>query len=724
MVASDTNRKLRRILENPWLALALIALTAVIIYSNIYQGEFVFDDVRTIEENQTIRGLSKFLSLKQFVKPRSIVDLTFALNYRFGGLNVFGYHLVNLIIHIINGVIVYFLALTIFRQVRGRRTEDGGNLTCQSPINNQQSSIPLAALFAALIFIAHPIQTQAVTYTTQRYASLAALFFMASVLFYLKGRIIAQNSKLKTQNSKLPSFSLQPSAFYVLCITCGILAFMSKQNTASLPAVILLVEYLCIDSTWEGWKKKLPWIGLAFVLCLTAVLYVSGAFGVIGRGGNLLEDVSDFTRDSRVISRWSYLCTQFSVVVVYIRLLFFPVGQNADDMYPFRSGFFDGLTPLAFLFLAGLVVLAVWRRKKTPVITLAIFWFFITLSVESSIIPIRDALFEHRLYLPMFGFALAVSYALFYLLSRRELWGVITSLGIIIALGTATYQRNRVWQDYVSLWTDVLEKSPHNFRAHANLGIGLYSEQKTKKAISHFLQAIKLRPNYDLAHYNLGLAFERQGALKPAVAYYREALRIKPDYVKAHVNLGIALAREGNLEEAVSHFLTAIRFKPDSAEAHLNLGIAMERQGNLDGAVQHYSEALRINPGSPDAHYYLGVILARTGNPERAMRHFSGVLERRPDSARAHHYMGALLARQGNIDGAAHHFAEVARIKPGSADARINLGLLLARKGDLRGAVRRLTEALRIDPGSEKARRYLQGLYPRLGNMTGPRVRP
>lgn len=154
MVASDTNRKLRRILENPWLAVALIALTAVIIYSNIYQGEFVFDDVRTIEENQDIRDLSKFLSLKQFVKKRPIVVLTFALNYRFGGLNVFGYHLVNLIIHIINGVIVYFLALTIFRQVggrrtevRGRRTEDGGNLTCQSPINNQQSSIPCGLLY-------------------------------------------------------------------------------------------------------------------------------------------------------------------------------------------------------------------------------------------------------------------------------------------------------------------------------------------------------------------------------------------------------------------------------------------------------------------------------------------------------------------------------------------------------------------------------------------------
>lgn len=704
MVASDTNRKLRRILENPWLAVALIALTAVIIYSNIYQGEFVFDDVRTIEENQDIRDLSKFLSLKQFVKKRPIVVLTFALNYRFGGLNVFGYHLVNLIIHIINGVIVYFLALTIFRQVggrrtevRGRRTEDGGNLTCQSPINNQQSSIPLAALFAALIFIAHPIQTQAVTYTTQRYASLAALFFMASVLFYLKGRILCrmsdvggrrtevggQGSEVRGRRSEgRGAFSLQPSAFYVLCIISGILAFMSKQNTASLPAVILLVEYLCIDSSWAGWKKKLPWIGLAFVLCLTAVLYVSGAFGVVGRGGSLLEDVSDFTRDSRVISRWSYLCTQFNVVVVYIRLLFFPVGQNADDMYPFRTGFFDGVTPLAFLFLAGLVLLAVWRRKKTPVITLAIFWFFITLSVESSIIPIRDALFEHRLYLPMFGFALAVSYMVFHLLAKKGLWAFMISLGMILALGTATYQRNKIWQKKRALWSDVLSKSPWNYRAHCNLGIVLSGEGKLEEAISHLSEALRFNPGHLKARMNMGNVMAMQGKYKEAVEYFSGVLAVKPKDAKTQFNLGTALAHQGRLEEAVNHFNKVITINPNFTEARINLGIALMRRGRIEEAIGHFKKALKVNPGQKGAHTYLGIALAKQGNLKGAADEFAGVLRIDPYDVRARTNLGTVLAQQGKINAAIKQFREVLRIKPDSRIAMRNLTILIRKNAE------------------------------------------
>jgi hypothetical protein len=127
---------------------------------------------------------------------------------------------------------------------------------------------------------------------------------------------------------------------------------------------------------------------------------------------------SVFMRETELVSRWSYLCTQFNVLVIYIRLLFLPIGQNLDYLYPFKSGFFDGYTPLAFMFLAGLAALGIWNRKKWPIITFGIFWFFITLSVESGIIPIRDAVFEHRLYLPMFGFALIVSYLLFHLLSK------------------------------------------------------------------------------------------------------------------------------------------------------------------------------------------------------------------------------------------------------------------------------------------------------------------
>ena len=634
---------IRKHVTRPSFALVfiVIVLVAGVIYSNIYHCPFVFDDPPQIEEKVIIRDLANYFSFEAFLKPRPIVDLTFALNYRFGELTVFGYHLVNVLIHIINGFLVYFLALTIFKQLAN--APQSPNPPIPQFLN---SSIPqLISLFSALIFVAHPIQTQAVTYTVQRYASLAAMFYMASVLFYLKARVRQQRSELARRQSGggQRAFSFKLSACFALSIICGMLAFLSKQSTASLPAAIILVEYLFIDRTWQGWKKKIVWFTPVFIVFAIFVLYVCGFFSGGHEGRGLLEDVSDLMQEPDTVGRWSYLCTQFNVLVIYIRLLFLPVGQNLDYVYPFKSGFFDAYTPLAFMFLAALAALGIWNRKKRPVITFGIFWFFITLSVESSIIPIRDALFEHRLYLPMFGFALIVSYLLFHLLSKKRLWAIVISGSIIVSLGTATYLRNRVWQDPVTLWSDVISKNPQNHRAHTNLGIDLYKQGSHKEGIGHYTEALRIKPDSANAHYNLGVAKERQGKLEEAVSHYTEALRINPDSAKAHTNMGVTLGRQGNLERAITHFSEALRIKPDSAEAHTNLGIAFARQGRFEEALGHYTEALRIKPDSVEAHTNLGIAFARQGRFEEALGHFSEALRINPDHAGARYNLAILL---------------------------------------------------------------------------------
>jgi len=183
---------MKRYLSSPWPAMVLVTLAAAIIYSNIYNSPFVFDDTLITLEKMELRDPSSYLSpVKRILRPRAIVNLTFALNYKFGKLEVFGYHLVNVLIHIINGVLVYFLALTILRRL----------FNASQPSNNagplsSNHLIPIMALFTALIYIAHPLQTQAVTYIIQRYTSMAAMFYMASVLFYLKARIIGHSSGL------------------------------------------------------------------------------------------------------------------------------------------------------------------------------------------------------------------------------------------------------------------------------------------------------------------------------------------------------------------------------------------------------------------------------------------------------------------------------------------------------------------------------------------------
>ena len=286
-----------KILSLPWVAVIIIIFAALTVYSNAYRCPFVFDDIHSIAEEREIRDLSFYADWQHLLHSRTIVDFTFALNYRFGRLDVFGYHLVNILIHIANGFMVYLLSMTILgligREVEGGRLkgEDGSSKfkasspkpqvaiatiktrrakkkdnqivgavvsekkplpNQQSISNNQQFPVPLISLFAALIFVAHPIQTQAVTYIVQRYASMAAFFYMAAVLFYLKARLKPQTPNPKTQNSEYrptSTFSLQPLTFYLLSFACGLLAFMSKQNAASLPGAILLVEWVCFDGT-------------------------------------------------------------------------------------------------------------------------------------------------------------------------------------------------------------------------------------------------------------------------------------------------------------------------------------------------------------------------------------------------------------------------------------------------------------------------------------------
>jgi tetratricopeptide (TPR) repeat protein len=702
-----------------------IALFCALIYSNIFEAPFFFDDVIQIEDKAKIRDIGNYFSPKIVGLKRPFVELTFAANYKLGKLNSFGYHLVNVFIHIINGILAYFLAATIFKRLHcpNAAEDDTSARKClqieaetsklkgeerkltinfQSTIDNRQSSIFLISLFAALVFVAHPIQTQAVTYTVQRYTSLAAMFYMASVFLYTKGRLRQQGREGTGQRAESGeqreegrrqasedggqksedggqglkgnrAFSVRAYAYFAFSFICGILAFLSKENAASLPAAILLVEFFLFDRTWRGWKRKLIWLLPAFVSLGVFILYVSGAFRGDFDFGSLLEDISAFSKETGRISRWNYLCTQFNVIVIYVRLLFFPFGQNVDYMYPFKSGFFDGLTPLAFLFVAAIVLMGVWNLKKRPIITFGIFWFLITLSVESSIIPIKDALFEHRLYLPIFGFALLVAYLICCLLPVKRFWRGIIAAVVIVGLGCAAYVRNEVYRDRVTLWSDVVSKSPENYRAHFNLGNALRDQGRMDDAIHSYAKALTIKPNFAVAHDNLGVVLMENGKIEDAIAHFVKALETRPRDAMVHCNLGTALMRKGKLEDAIRHLSKALQKKPTLVEARNNLGIAYAQQGNLKEAIQHFSEALRAEPENHEIHKNLGFALMLQGDIDGSILHFSEAIRIKPDYAEAHDLLGRSLTRLGDYDRAISHFYRALEIQPELKTARQGL---------------------------------------------------
>lgn len=735
--------------------LVVIACVVCAIYSNSLHVPFALDDSHTIQNNERIKDLSHFSSPAKFLGARAVVNFTFALNYRFGGLDVIGYHLVNILIHCANGFMVYFLSLAILgrlsavpyqassekakeasKTATARRKKGAGTKKrakgADEGKDRADRTVPFPrytiALFAALIFVAHPLQTQAVTYIAQRYTSLAAFFYLGAVLFYLKGRTAVKNLNVSL-------FTLRPSFFFALVFVFSILAFLSKQTAASLPLAVVLVEAVCFGGTREEWKKRLLWVIPGCGLFAGFILYAVGLFG--GGIGDMLEDISRLSRETELVSRWDYLCTQFTVLVIYLRLIVLPVGQNLDYYYPFKTGFLDGLTPLALAFLIGLTALAIWKRRRFPLFTFALFWFFVTLSVESSIIPISDAIFEHRMYLPLAGFALFAAWIPFRLLPKRRVLAVLICICIITALGTATYLRNRVWQNDLTLWADVLSKAPRNPRAALNLGNALGTRGRYDQALQIYIHILRSNPDSAKVHYNIGVVYEKRGEIQKAIAAYRQALQIdprndlaqaglanilikqgdteevlshyrdvlraEPRNANAHNRMGIIFLQKGDTDRALEHLDKAVRLDPENDEAHNNLGGVLETRGDLKDAADHYTEALVINPGNPEARANLSRVLVKAGDPVLASRCYTEALRTVSGDAELHMDFGITLSRLGDLGGAVEQLREAARLDPDSASARYNLGLAFFKQGKWGEAVEQLSESLRIRPHNHRA---------------------
>ena len=689
------------VFANPLVALILIAGITLVIYSNTYWGPFVFDGKTQIEEKEKIRDLKNYVSLKGFRCYRPLVEFSFALNYRLGRLNPFGFHLVNILIHMTNGILAYFLALNVFGRLSFLQSErcvppsaaeyyrTGKKRLGKSDPSTKKlqgtdfsaSTVPLMSLWVALIFVAHPIQTQAVTYIVQRYASMSAMFYMVSVLFYIQARKHQLNVEDSRQDEVQGRKSIQRKAdqthsifspdiliYYFFSFISGVGAFLSKEIAVTLPCAILMVEYFLFDRSWRGWKKKLIWLApMGLFLAFIVLYFFSSMRGF--RFENLLEDVSILTRETRTVDRWSYFCTQFSVLVQYIRLLFFPVGQNLDHMYPLKTGFFDGFTPLAFIFVISIILFGIWNVKKKPVVSFGIFWFFIALSIESSIFPISDVMFEHRLYLPVFGFAVSVVYLVFDLLASRRGWAVLFLTMGIAALGTATYLRNQIWQDPLVLWADVVSKSPLNYRARTNLGALINDRGDRMEAIREFTEALRIKPDFAVARNNLGNALLRQGKYDDAIVQLREALRLEPNMFGAHNNMGIVLGIKGDFDNAVRHFKIALAIKPQSGETYCNLGTALLKQGKSEDAVKYFLKAVRFQPESSIIHGNLAQALTLQGEKEKACHHFLEAVRLNPDSPETQTNLGFILLEQGKPEEAAKHFQKALKLNPGFRQA-------------------------------------------------------
>jgi tetratricopeptide (TPR) repeat protein len=381
-----------------------------------------------------------------------------------------------------------------------------------------------------------------------------------------------------------------------------VLAMKTKEIAFTVPLAIVL---------YEAFFFKCPWRRrLVYLLPLLATLpIVPMTVLTIGDStDNVLANVGDQLRVQSNISRLDYLVTQFRVLVTYLRLLILPVNQNLDYDYPVYTTFFTPPVFLSFLFLAAFFTLALYlwfssrREPRTSrLISFGILWFFLTLTVESSIIPIADVIVEHRLYLPSVG-AAAVFAAGFFLVSRKIFQsraGALSTLVaalIIVCLGIATCQRNLVWGDEVGLWEDVVSKSPQKPRPYNNLGYALNKAGKPWDAIPNFMKALTFAPYYADANYNLGRAYLLVDQSAMAIPLMQKAIRIQPNLASAYSDLGAALNLEGRYQEAATLLEKNLGRISQMPEAHFNLGVAYIYLGNQVAARRELETLARLDP--------------------------------------------------------------------------------------------------------------------------------
>lgn len=573
------------------LAVALIAVLCWTCYFNSLHVPFVFDDAPNIVQNGGIHWTHLSWSgvcdavVESRAYRRPVANLSFAVNYLFGQDNVRGYHIVNVTVHLLSGLLVYLLALATLRLAPPRSDE-----------NPPPGKSYWIALTAAVIFVCHPIQTQAVTYIVQRMTSMCTMFYLAALLGYIYGR-----------TAKSPRDRWM---YWGGGAVCWLLALGSKEIAVMLPVTIILYEWYFFQDLNARWGKRLLKVGLCgagFLGLIALIVWVSaGSEPFQWLSQRLIGGYAhrDFSLGERLL-------TQPRVVMLYMSLLVLPLPSrlNLAHDITISQSLFDPLTTLlSIAVIVALLGSAIYLTRRQRLVSFCLLWFFFHLAIESTFIPL-ELVFEHRLYLPMFGFSLLAAWAIYRLLGSRSNWSIALAALLCLFLVVGTYQRNRVWQDPLTLWSDAVAKSPGDARAHLNLGNAWEDLNRAEEAETEFREALGLDPKYPQAHYNLGNVLHTQQRYEEAIEHYRQAVRYKPEHVKALNNWGVALRQLKQPQQEMARYAEALKIRPDFIDARMNYAEALHGAGRLEEAATHLRTLLTLEPRHAMAYNEWGRIL-------------------------------------------------------------------------------------------------------------------
>ncbi len=668
-------------LKHGLLGCILLLVAGLVAYHGSFKGPFIFDDIDSIVDNPTIRHLWPLNSVLMppsgglTVEGRPLLNFTLAINYALGGVNVKGYHSLNLGIHLLAGILLFGVFYKLFN------------------LSNLKVS-GLLAFCVALLWTVHPLQTESVTYVIQRAESLMGLFYVLSLFAFLK-------------------FQDGKASWGVISIVACYLGMATKEDMVSVPVIILLIDRtLILNSFKQSLKQRSTyylwlfssWIILGFLINSTH-----------GRGGTVGFDSG--------LPAWLYWVTQFPAIIHYLQLVVWPNPLVFDYAFD-RFWIWHPWATLPYaICVFGLLGISIWfviKRNATGILGLFIF----ILLAPTSIIPgNRQAMAEHRMYLPIAAVIALLSLGLlkccellFHKSKEDSSYNKIKCLLIIFTALAAsgfiyrTIQRNKDYQSNVVLWTKTVEAVPDNPFAHNSLGSVLFESHNLVDAEKEFRQAIALNSNYAQAHSNLAVLYSSEGRQDAFVHEISVALRLNPTEYKPLYYLALGLAQLGDQEGACEQFKKTIELKPFFADAHYGLGTALMALGKYREAKEEFLVALSQRPLFAEAENNLGNVYADLNQLSDALAAYQRADGLKLNYVDAINNIGITYAQMHDYDKSAAAFSKAIQADPTSPFVHNNYANVLKKLGRIAEARAEYQEALRIEPTYKDARANLDAL--------------
>jgi tetratricopeptide (TPR) repeat protein len=648
----------------------LVLLTAVV-YANTWQNSFHYDDITSILQKPWIRGLDKIPDFIFSWTQRPLLILTFNLNFHFSGFEVWSWHLVNIVGHAVVVLLLYRLArlAAVFAGI------ETAPASCRS--------LPF---LAAAVFAVHPLNTQSVTYISSRSEILAAIFYLGALVSLFEG--------VRCRKATATTSPMRGWLWFVAGLVCLLLGGFSKETIMTVPAMAFLFHFYFVSrATFREWLLAWwRWLALAGALLVAAV-----AWKHLRDGGILVASTG-------TLNNAAYALTQtFVIPFEYFRKTLLPFNLSLDVGFPTVDDWsapknYLGFAALA-LYMAGLV--RVSQADRWAGFGLA--WMLITVLPSSSFVPLLDVAVEHRMYLPLAGFALALSAGI-HRLDRRSPAVPVLVLALLLCFAVGAIERNAAWKDEMSLWADVKKKAPRVIRAYNNLGEAYDKLERYDEAIAEFESALKLDPAYFFALNNLGNVYGKRGQFLKAIEYLGQALAVSPTHATAHYNLARALTEIGQKPAALEHYRLAVQHNPYLEQAHFNLGGLAAELGMLNLAVESYRKFLEMQPGNARARFALGNAYAQGNLLELALEQYRKATEAEPKYIFPYINRATLLLKLGKVDEAIGIYDQVLAIQPNIAGVHRNLGMIYGQlRVDPEKALLHFKESLRLEPNQQQA---------------------